>query len=130
MNQAQFLNSLKNLVEKKKWNAAITANGEIRLKKPYGRAFEFDPITAVCFDEHQKKWDMEDDALNAGKQLGLHKKTTTYICHACDFRCHDLGDEKLEQTRQLIANALNIDIDSEFVANAKNLHAFGGNLDD
>ena len=113
MNQTEFLKKLKDLVEKKQWKVKINQQGEIRLKKPYGRAYAFDPITAVCFDQKNVEWNFEDDASNAGRQLGLHEQTVQYLCESSDFKYLSLKDEKLEKTRISIAEALNLNIDGE-----------------
>ena len=114
MNQATFLDKLKDLVTLKKWHATINENGEIRLKKPRGRSFSFDPLTAVCFTETGILYDLEDNAGKAGKELGLHTKTIAYLCEASDLSFSKLNDLKLEETRKTLAETLNLDISSEF----------------
>lgn len=121
MNQNEFFKQLETLAENK-WIAKINQKGEIRLKKPYGRLFSFDPITAICFELldgkiyegiEDKDPNSKEIMIQAGKDIKISEKTTKYICEASDIVFRDLNDTKLEKIRDKIANIFSLNISSE-----------------
>lgn len=113
MNQTEFIKKLNNLVKSKKWTAQVNQYGEIRLRKPRGKSFSYCPITALCLDAFKKDLDPKEDAMEAGKLLNLQEKTIQYLSEASDYRFTELHDEKLEKTRKILAECLNLDIRRE-----------------
>ena len=113
MTQTEFIKRLNKLVKSKKWTAQVNQYGEIRLRKPRGKSFSYCPITAVCLDDLKKDLDPKEEAMEAGRLLKLQTKTIEYLSEASDYRFTELHDEKLEKTRTILAECLNLDIRRE-----------------